>query len=143
MLKNHEYFMQEALKEALKAYEQDEIPVGAVVVKDKKIISKAHNIKEQTNNVANHAEIIALQKASQKLNTWKLDGCDLYVTLEPCLMCYGAIKQSRINTVFLALPGNENKDYSCRRYIEDDILVDSVFKEESHELIKNFFKEKR
>lgn len=96
-----EQFMKEALKEAQKAYNKLEIPVGAVIVKDGKIISKAHNIKEEKQDTTKHAEIIAIQKASKKLETWRLNDCEMYVTLEPCSMCAGAIIQSRIKKVYI------------------------------------------
>ena len=94
-----EKLMKEALKEAKKAYEKDEIPVGAVIVKDGKIIARAHNLKETKNSALAHAEILAIKKATKKLNNWRLLDCEMYVTLEPCPMCTGAIINSRIKTV--------------------------------------------
>ena len=96
-----EEFMQVALKEAKKAYKKLEIPVGAVIVKNGEIIAKAHNIKEEKKDTTKHAEIIAIQKASKKLESWRLNDCELYVTLEPCPMCAGAIIQSRIKKVYI------------------------------------------
>ena len=96
-----EKWMQEALKEAKKAYDKLEIPVGAVIVKDGKIIARAHNLKETKQLVTAHAEILAIQKASKKLNNWRLIDCDLYVTLEPCEMCMGAIISSRIKNIYI------------------------------------------
>ena len=93
-------YMEEAYKQALKAIKLDEVPVGAVIVKDGKIIARGYNKKEITNNPLGHAEIIAINKACKKLNTWRLLDCDLYVTLEPCLMCVGAITHSRIRNVY-------------------------------------------
>ena len=98
-MNEHLKFMKEAYKEALKALKYDEVPVGAIIVKDNKIIAKAHNKKESKNLAINHAEIIAITKASKKLNTWHLDDCTMYVTLEPCPMCAGALIQSRIKKV--------------------------------------------
>ena len=83
--------MKEALKEARKALKKEEVPVGAVIVKDGKIISRAHNLKETKTDTTNHAEILAIQKASKKLNSWRLLDCEMYVTLEPCSMCAGAL----------------------------------------------------
>ena len=103
-----EQFMKEALKEAQKAYNKLEIPVGAVIVKDGKIISKAHNIKEEKQDTTKHAEIIAIQKASKKLETWRLNDCEMYVTLEPCSMCAGAIIQSRIKKVYIGTMDEKN-----------------------------------
>ena len=96
-----EKFMKEALKEAKKAYEKEEVPVGAVIVKDGKIIARAHNLKETKKDTTRHAEIIAIQKASKKLNAWRLEDCEMYVTLEPCSMCAGALIQSRIKKVYI------------------------------------------
>ena len=97
---NDDYkYIKLALKEAQKALKIDEVPVGAIIVKDNKIIARAHNKKESSNLATNHAEIIAINKASKKLNTWHLDDCIMYVTLEPCVMCAGALIQSRIKKV--------------------------------------------
>lgn len=93
------YFMNQAYKEAIKALNIDEVPVGAVIVKDNKIIARAYNLKETLNLSTAHAEILAINKASKKLKTWHLDDCIMYVTLEPCVMCAGAIIQSRIKKV--------------------------------------------
>ena len=95
-MEEKEKYMKEALKEAKKAYDKLEIPVGAIIVKDGKIIARAHNNKEEKNDTTKHAEIIAIQKASKKLNTWRLTDCEMYVTLEPCSMCAGALIQARI-----------------------------------------------
>ena len=89
----NEFYMNIAIKEAKKAYKYEEVPVGAVIVKNNKIVSKAFNKKEKTKNVIKHAEIIAISKACKKLKNWRLDECELYVTMEPCMMCSGAIEQ--------------------------------------------------
>ena len=96
-----EYFMKEALKEAKKAYKKLEVPVGVVIVKDEKIIARAYNQKESKNSPIKHAEIIAIEKACKKLNNWRLNDCDMYITLEPCSMCAGAIINSRIKKIYL------------------------------------------
>ena len=96
-----EKYMKEALKEAQKAYDKLEIPVGAVIVKDGKIIARAHNQKETKFDTTKHAEILAIQKASKKLKSWRLLDCEMYVTLEPCSMCAGAIINSRIKKYIL------------------------------------------
>ena len=88
-----ENYMNEALKEAKKAYKKLEIPVGAVIVHEGEIIARAHNEKEEKNDTTKHAEILAIQKASKKLGKWRLNDCDMYVTLEPCAMCAGALIQ--------------------------------------------------
>ena len=92
--------MELAYKEALKAYEKEEIPVGCVIVKDGLVIAKAHNLRETKNLVLAHAEILAITKANKKLNSWRLDDCDMYITLEPCPMCLGAIIQARIKNLY-------------------------------------------
>ncbi len=93
--------MEAALKEAEKAYKKEEVPVGAVIVKDGKIIARAHNLKETKNTATAHAEILAIEKAGRKLNSWRLLDCDMYVTLEPCTMCMGAIISSRIKNLYI------------------------------------------
>jgi len=91
--------MKVALKEAKKAFKKNEVPIGAVIVRNNKIIAKAHNLREKTNLATSHAEILAIQKANKKLKSWRLDSCTLYVTIEPCPMCAGAIIQARIKSV--------------------------------------------
>ena len=93
------YYMKQAYKEACKALLIDEVPVGAIIVKDDKIIAKAYNQKEKDQLVTSHAEILAIEKASKKLKTWHLDDCTMYVSLEPCMMCLGAMYQSRIKKI--------------------------------------------
>ena len=92
--------MELAFKEAIKAYGEDEVPVGAVIVKEGKVIAKAHNKKEKNNDPMGHAEILCIKKACKKLGDWYLKDCELYVTLEPCVMCAGAIINSRISKVY-------------------------------------------
>ena len=91
------YFMKEALKEARKAFEKDEPPVGAVIVKDGEIIARGHNLRESLQDPTAHAEMLAIRAASAKLGRWRLSDCDIYVTLEPCIMCAGAMVLSRLN----------------------------------------------
>ena len=92
-------YMKMALKEAKKAVKKDEVPIGAIIVRDGKVIAKAHNLREKSNMATGHAEILAIQQANKKLKSWRLDSCTLYVTIEPCPMCAGAIVQSRIKNV--------------------------------------------
>ena len=99
MIEKKEY-LNLAYNQAKLALKHDEVPVGAIIVKDGIVIAKAYNKKETKNDVTAHAEIEAIRKASKVLNTWHLDGCDMYVTLEPCAMCASAILQSRIANVF-------------------------------------------
>lgn len=142
-----EQFMKEALKEAQKAYNKLEIPVGAVIVKDGKIISRAHNIKEEKQDTTKHAEIIAIQKASKKLKTWRLNDCEMYVTLEPCSMCAGAIIQSRIKKVYIGTMDEKTgacgsvlnlfKDFKFNHTVE---LETGILQEDCEKLLKDFFK---
>ncbi len=95
----HEHYMQLALSEAQQAYEEDEAPIGAVIVHENRVIAAAHDQREQLNDPTAHAEMIAITQAAEALHCWRLEGCTLYVTLEPCPMCAGAIVQARIPTV--------------------------------------------
>lgn len=145
-----EKFMKEALKEAKKAYNKLEIPVGAVIVKNDKIIARAHNIKEEKKDTTKHAEIIAIQKASKKLETWRLNDCEMYVTLEPCAMCAGAIIQARLKKVYIGTMDEKTgacgsvlnlfKDYKFNHIVE---LETGILQEECEKILKNFFKELR
>jgi len=99
-------FIDEAFNEAKIAFDLNEVPVGAVIVKNNEIISRAHNLKRYTNNIVNHAEIIAIMAACEKVNDWRLNGCEMYVTLEPCAMCAGAIVQSRISKLYIGSKSN-------------------------------------
>ena len=145
-----EKFMRIAINEALKAQEKDEVPVGAVIVREGKIIAKAHNLIEKTQDATCHAEILAIKKASKKLKSWRLDGCSLFVTIEPCPMCAGAIVNSRIEKVYFG--ANEPKSGSAESKFT--ILTDSglnhkteflggILKEDCQSIIKKYFKEKR
>jgi len=143
----NEKFMKEALKEAQKALEQEEVPVGAVIVKDGKIISRAHNIKEQKNDATCHAEIIAIKKACKKLNSWRLIDCEMYVTLEPCSMCAGALINSRIKKLYIGTTDEKTgacgsvlnllEDYKFNHKIETHKYI---LKEECEKILKDFFK---
>lgn len=99
-MKTHEYFMKKAIIEAERALCENEVPVGAVIEREGKIIARAHNMREGKKDATSHAEILAIKRACKKLGDWRLDGCNLYVTLEPCIMCSGAIVSSRIKKVF-------------------------------------------
>lgn len=96
-----EFYMNEAIKEANRALELKEVPVGAIIVKDNKIVSRAHNLKETLKDPSAHAEILAIRKACEALNNWRLTGCKMYVTLEPCPMCASAISQARISRLYI------------------------------------------
>ena len=141
-----EKFMNEALKQARQAYNKLEVPVGAVIVKDGKIIARSYNQKECKNDTTNHAEILAIKKASKKLNSWRLIDCDMYVTLEPCSMCAGALIQSRIRKVYFGAEDaktgacgsvlNLLEDYKFNHVVE---VEKGVLKDECESLLKDFF----
>lgn len=145
-----EIYMKEALKEAVKASKKLEIPVGCVIVKDGKIIARAHNQKETKCDTTKHAEIMAIQKASKKLSSWRLLNCEMYVTLEPCAMCAGAIINSRIKKVYIGtldpktgVAGsvcNLFLDYTWNHKVE---IQTGILKEQCEKEIKDFFKKLR
>ena len=146
----NEKYMRAAMKEAHKAELKDEVPIGAVIVCDGKIIARAHNTRQTKQISTHHAEILCIEKACRKLNSWRLEGCDLYVTLEPCPMCAGAIQQSRIRKVVFGaydpkggLFGsnfNINEVKGLNHYPE---VEGGILKEETAQLLKDFFKKKR
>lgn len=117
-----EKFMKEAIKQAQKALQQDEVPIGAVIVKDGKVISRAYNTRNKTQNAINHAEIIAITKACKKLNSWRLEDCDIYVTLEPCTMCAGAILNARIKNLYYGAYDKTSKNDILSIIMQDDRL---------------------
>ena len=134
--------MKEALKEARKAYKKDEVPVGAVIVKDGEIIARAHNVKEQKKDTTKHAEIIAIQKASKKLESWRLENCTMYVTLEPCMMCTGAIMESRIKETKFLL-NRTNVCFKPDSFIKIQMIDDKKMCDKYLKLIQKFFVNKR
>ena len=149
-MENKEKFMKEALKEAKKAYDKLEVPVGAVIVKDGKIIARAHNLKETKFDTTKHAEILAIQKASKKLNSWRLLDCEMYVTLEPCSMCAGALINSRIKKVYIGTSDEKTgavgsvfnllDDYTFNHKVEYE---KGILQDDCEKLLKDFFKELR
>ncbi len=146
-MEEKEKFMREALKEAKKAYDKLEVPVGAVIVKNGKIIAKAHNLKETKNDTTNHAEILAIQKASKKLQSWRLLNCEMYVTLEPCSMCAGALINSRIKKVYIGATDEKTgaagsvlnlfEDYTFNHKVE---VEKGILKKDCENILKEFFK---
>lgn len=144
-----ELFMKEALKEAKKAYKKEEIPVGAVIVKDSKIISRGHNLKEIKNSSIAHAEIIAINKTNRKLEAWRLEDCEMYVTLEPCMMCMGAIINSRIKKIYIGTL--DPKTGACSSVIDikkykfnHEVEIETgILKDECEYILKDFFKSLR
>ena len=143
-------FMKLAIAQALKAEKLDEVPIGAVMVKDGKVIARAHNQMEKTQLATAHAEILAINKACKKLKSWRLDGLEMYVTIEPCAMCAGAIVNSRIKKVYF---GAYEKKSGCAES-KYPVLIDSglnhktefiggIEQETCANIIKNYFKGKR
>lgn len=140
----NEKYMMLAINEAKKAYKKNDVPIGCVIVKDGKIISKAHNKKELKKNAIMHAEIIAIAKACKKLKTWHLDDCVLYTTVEPCMMCTGAIIQSRIKKIYYSISNKsfgELENYHLKN--KKIFIQNNILNEESKKLMQQFFKEKR
>jgi tRNA(adenine34) deaminase len=117
------FYMREALKQAKKAYLMGEVPIGAVIVRDGKIISKAHNMRESLSDPTAHAEMIAIKKASEALKGWRLNECTMYVTIEPCCMCAGAIIQSRIKRIVVG--SKDEKAGACGSKV--DVLEHNLF----------------
>jgi tRNA(adenine34) deaminase len=146
---NHNKYMKLALKEANKAYKKNEVPIGAVIVKDNKVIAKAHNLRVKNNLTTSHAEILVIQKANRKLKSWRLDSCTLYVTIEPCPMCAGAIIQSRIKEVFYGARDLKAGVHSSvinlfELPFNHKVEVKSgILEEESAKIISKFFKKIR
>lgn len=149
MIENNFFYMREALKEAKKAYLKNEVPVGCIIVCDDKIIARGHNKREGLNNSLAHAEVVAINKACKKMNTWKLDNCVMYITLEPCVMCSGAIIQSRIKKVIY---GATDYRFGAHKSIinlfdvkfNHSVEVESgLLEDECSNIITEFFKELR
>lgn len=141
-------YMSLAIREAKKAYKRDEVPVGAVIVKNDEIIAKAYNTREYGKNALYHAEIKAINKACKKLGGWRLIGCTMYVTLEPCPMCAGAIVNSRIERVVYAAPDYKAGAFGTMLNLTDYPLYKpkvegGILSDESAELLSTFFKQKR
>jgi tRNA(adenine34) deaminase len=130
-------FMREALEEAKKAFDKGDVPVGAVIVRGNEIIARAYNRREETKDVTDHAEIIAIRAACKHLNDWRLNGCIMYVTLEPCSMCLGAIKQSRIDKVIY---GTSNANEINGKPAE---MCGGILEQECSDILKTFFQIRR
>ena len=150
MKNNDERYMREALKEAKKAYQKQEIPVGAIIVYQDKIIARAHNTRVSEKQVFTHAEIKAINKACKKLNSLVLEECTIYVTLEPCMMCTGALLQSRIKRiVYATCEPKHGVIESIDQVLNNNKLnhkidiTSGVLQDEASQLLKNFFHELR
>ena len=142
-------YMNLAVEEAKKAFLENEVPVGAVIIRENEVISKNHNIKTQNNDIMGHAEIVSLLDASKKIGDWRLNDCEMYITLEPCPMCAGAILNSRIKKIYIGTKSNilsnsaiikgilQNKEYN--HYVEIEYVNDA----ESSKILSAFFSNKR
>ncbi len=143
----HEKFMKIALAEAKKAFDKEEVPVGAVIVQDGKVVAKAHNLKETKNDTICHAEILAIQKASKKLKKWRLTDCEMYVTLEPCSMCAGALINCRLKKLYIGTMDTKTgacgsvlnllEDYKFNHVVE---IETGILQEDCEKILKDFFK---
>lgn len=140
-----EYFMREALKEAKKGFEEDEVPIGAVIVFNKRIIARAHNLTEKLNDVTAHAEMQAFTSAADTMGGKYLKKCTLYVTLEPCVMCAGASFWTQIGKiVFGAFDDKRGFSVKCPSILHPKtIIYGGVLEQECREIVQNFFKTKR
>lgn len=146
----NEKYMKEALKEAKKAMQKEEVPIGAIIVKDGVIISRGHNLRETKNDACAHAEIIAIKKACKKLGAWRLENCEMYVTLEPCAMCAGAIINSRIKKLYIGAMEPKSgcvgsklnllEDYKFNHSVEVEY---GICEDDSVYLLQDFFKQLR
>ncbi len=143
-------YMKEALLEAKKAFEMEEIPIGAVIVKNNTIIARGHNLKETMKDPTAHAEIIAIRRASEVLRSWRLTDCDLYVTIEPCAMCAGSLVQARISRLIIgAMDPKAGATGSLYNIANDERLnhrievVHGVLENECSSIMKEFFKKLR
>ena len=142
--------MEEAIKQAQIAFKKGEVPIGAVIVKNNKIISKGYNKREKKQNALLHAEIVAINKACKKLHSWRLDDCEIYVTLEPCPMCCGAIVNARINKIIYAAKEKTSQDSlleailtSTRLNHKCQFKQEREYETECSNMLSNFFKKKR
>ena len=145
-----EEYMLEAIKEAKKAYKKDEVPVGAIIVYKDEIIARGHNLRVTSNKTHDHAEIVAITKANKEIGSWRLEECDLYVTMEPCLMCAGAIMQSRIRKVYFGaydlksgVLGSVCNIYEVKGFNHYPEVEGGVLKDQCSELLTSFFKKLR
>ena len=145
----NENFMRQALKQAELSAAEDEVPIGAVVVKDGVVLAYAHNTRNKSRNAVEHAELVAIQRACSVLNDWRLKGCDLYVTLEPCVMCLGACYNARISNVYFGafdLSGNgciHLAEVIGRTLNHELTIQGGVLEKECSQLLTNYFKSKR
>ena len=149
-MKSPEYYMNLALKEAQKAVLEDEVPIGAIIVCDGKVIARAHNKRDGKNLTYAHAEMLAIEKANKKLGSWRMPECDLYVTLEPCIMCMGAIIQSRIRNIYYGAKDPKGgavissiNVLEAKNINHHPNVIGGIKEEECSQIISNYFKNKR
>ena len=150
LMNKDEFYMKLAIEEAKKAYDKDEVPVGAIIVLNDEVISKSHNLREITNDITNHAELNAIRAASKTTGDWRLEGAIMYVTLFPCSMCISAIVQSRIERLVVGAP---TKDLNSReialKILEGNntspklTLTENILEKECKTLLSDFFKKQR
>ncbi len=147
---DHDYYMGEALTEAGKAYSQGEIPIGAVVVREGNIIARSHNLREHLNDGTAHAEVLAIRQAGSYLGGWRLSGCTLYVTIEPCPMCAGAMIQARLPMlVYGARDEKAGSAGSLYNLVQDERfnhhleVVEGIRAAEASQLMQEFFRSRR
>lgn len=143
-------FMKEAIKQAKKAYNIEEVPIGCVIVQEDKIIARGYNKRNTKKNTLAHAEMIAIEKACKKLGDWRVENCTMYITLEPCPMCAGAIVQARIPRVVI---GTRNQKAGCagsvlnllqvQEFNHQVELTEGILQEECSQMMKDFFREMR
>lgn len=121
-----------------------EVPIACVIVYNGEIVGKAYNLREQEQKIIAHAEILAILEASKNIGSWKLNDCEMYISTEPCLMCYGAIIQSRIKKIYVGSCQDNRKKMAYTNYVDLDEIIDySYVNEESSKIIKSFFQKKR
>lgn len=144
----NEKYMKLAIKNAKKALNNGDVPIGVTIIRNNKIISQGYNQKEKLNNAVKHAEIIAIERACRKLNTWHLEECEIYITMEPCLMCIGAIAQARIGKIVYSV---KNEKFGYSNFVENSNKIGNhkinietgILEKEAKQLLINFFENKR
>lgn len=147
---NKEEYMRLALKEAKQAYIEDEVPIGCVIVRNDEILAMTHNQKVKDNKATSHAEILAINMGSERLNSWYLNECDIYITLEPCIMCAGAIINARLKNVYIAASdfkggafGSSIDVLEAKNINHHPNIEKGILENEASDLLKSFFKDKR
>ncbi len=150
MNRTHEYFMKAALRQAQHAEAMDEVPVGAVIVKDGRIVARGFNQREKANDPTGHAEMIAIRQAARKMKSWRLAGCSLYVTIEPCSMCAGAILWSRLDRVVYGARdpkggalGSSYNLFEQKNLNHHPEIIEGVLSSDCQSVISQYFKRKR